>query len=81
LPPEIGPAPSAEESKEFVGIITFIPRVRLKEFNVSRKDNCGVLALEVQAAHGGEKLEIMFPPDHEMAVSKAMEHMLQRPTP
>jgi hypothetical protein len=56
LPPEIGPTPSAEESKEFVGIITFIPRVRLKEFNVSRKDNCGVLALEVQAAHGGEKL-------------------------
>ena len=73
--------PSAEESREFVGIFTFIPRVRLKEFHVSRKDNCGVLALQVQAAHGGEKLEIKFPPDHEVAVSKAMEQMLRRQTP
>src|SRR5262249_23304080 len=39
FPAEFHPkAPSAEESKEiFVGIIRFIPRVRLKEFHVSRK--------------------------------------------
>jgi hypothetical protein len=68
---------SAEEPKEiFGGIITFVPRVRLKDFHVSHKEDFGVLALQAHAAHGGEKLEIMFPPDDEMAVSKAMEQLL-----
>ena len=67
-------APSAEEPKEiFGGIITFVPRVRLKDFHVSL---LGVLALRVHAAHGGEKLEVIFPSDDEKAVSKAMEQML-----
>lgn len=73
-PPE---APSAEEPKESVGgIVTFIPRVRLTGFEVNHQDNFGVLALQVHAAHGGEKLEIIFPSDDEKAVSKAMEQML-----
>ena len=70
-------APSAEEPKEiFGGIITFVPRVRLKDFHVSHQESVGVLALQVRAAHGGEKLEVIFPSDNEKAVSKAMEQML-----
>jgi hypothetical protein len=70
-------APSAEEPKEiFGGIITFIPRVRLKDFQVSHQESFDVLALQLQASHGGEKLEIIFPPDDEKAVSKGMEQML-----
>jgi hypothetical protein len=68
---------SAEEPKElFGGIITFVPRVRLKDFHVSHQQNFGVLALQVHAAHGGKKLEIIFPPDDEIAVSRAMEQLL-----
>jgi hypothetical protein len=70
-------APSAEESKAiFGGIITFVPRVRLKDFHVSHQEGSGVLALQVHAAHGGEELKVIFPSDDEMAVSKAMEQML-----
>ena len=73
-PPE---TPSADESKAiFGGIITFIPRVRLKEFQVSHQEGSGVLALQVHAAHGGEELKVIFPSDDEMAVSKAVERML-----
>ena len=69
--------PSAEETKAiFGGIITFVPRVRLKDFHVSHRGSFGVLALQVLAAHGGEKLEVTFPSDHEIAVTKAMEQML-----
>jgi hypothetical protein len=71
-------APSAEEPKErFGGIITFVPCVRLKDFHVSHRESVGVLSLQVHAAHGGEKLEVIFPPDDEMAVSKAMEQLLR----
>jgi hypothetical protein len=70
-------APSALEPKEiFGGIVTFVPRVRLRDFHVSHQENFGVLALQVHATHGGEKLEVNFPPDKEKAVSKAMEQML-----
>jgi hypothetical protein len=37
--------------------------------------NSGVLALRVHPVHGGEKLEIIFPADHEKAVSKAIEQV------
>jgi hypothetical protein len=63
--------PFAEE--ESGGTITFVPRVRLAEFQVSHQEHFGVLALQVHAAHGGERLEIIFPSDEEKAVSKAME--------
>jgi hypothetical protein len=48
---------------------------------VSHQENFGVLALQAHSAHGGEKLEIMFPSDDEMAVSKAMEQLLLSRTP
>jgi hypothetical protein len=70
-------APAAEEPGEiFGGIITFVPRVRLTDFHVSHQESFEVLTLQVNAAHGGAKLEINFPSGHEEAVSKAMEQML-----
>ena len=70
-------APSVLEPKEiFGGIVTFVPRVRLRDFRVSHQENFGVVALQVHATQGGEKLEVNFPPDNEKAVSKAMEQML-----
>jgi hypothetical protein len=70
-------ASSGEGPKESSGgIITFVPRLRLAGFDVSRQEGFGVLALQARAAHGGEKLEIIFPSDDEEAVSKAMEQVL-----
>jgi hypothetical protein len=70
-------APSTEELEESSGgIITFVPRVRLANFRVSRQEGLDVLALQIRAAHGGEKLEIVFPPDDERAVAKALEQVL-----
>jgi hypothetical protein len=70
-------SPSAGEAKEnFGGIITLVPRVRLADFDVRHQEGFDVLALQVQTAHGGEKLEIIIPSDNEKAVSKAMKQML-----
>jgi hypothetical protein len=60
---------------EFGEIITFVPRVRLAELQVSHQEHFGVLTLEVRAAHGKEKLEILFPSDHQKAVSQAIEQV------
>jgi len=57
------------------GIITYFPLARLADFHVGQQDRFGVLALHVHASHGGERLEILFPSDHEGAISKAMEQM------
>lgn len=59
--------------QKFGGIITYFPLVRLLDFHVSHHERFDVLALRVHAVHGGEKLEIIFPADHEKAVSEAME--------
>jgi hypothetical protein len=60
---------------EFADIITFVPRVRVADFQVSHRES-GVLTLRLQASQGGEKLEITFPSDHQDAVSKGMEQMM-----
>jgi hypothetical protein len=60
---------------EFAEIITFVPRVRLADFQVSHQES-GVLTLHLRALQGGEKLEITFPSDHENAVLKGMEQMM-----
>jgi hypothetical protein len=57
---------------EFGEIITFVPRVRLANFQVSQQDRIGVLTLEVHAAQGREKLKILFPSDRQEAISQAM---------
>lgn len=76
------PSPEAFASKgpmeEFGGIFTFVPRVRITDFHVSHQEGIDVLALELQAAHGGQRLEFMFASEEEMAVRKAMEQMLGR---
>jgi hypothetical protein len=85
--PETTPIPVIEKAEaevdpelpgdvyEFGEIITFVPRVRLADVQVSHQEHFGVLAVEVRAAHGREKLEILFPSDHQNAVSKAMEQV------
>jgi hypothetical protein len=60
---------------EFGGIITFFPRVRLADFHVGHYERFGVLALQVHAPHGGEKLEVVFPANDEMELLKAMEQV------
>ena len=60
---------------EFAEIITFVPRVRLEDFQVSHQES-GVLTLQLRASQGGEKLEITFPSDHENAVLKGMKQMM-----
>jgi hypothetical protein len=72
-PPEGRPADDTKAI--FGGIITFVPRVRLGSFRVSRQEGFGVLALQVNGAHGGEKLEVAFPSDEEKAISNAMEQL------
>jgi hypothetical protein len=60
---------------EFADIITFVPRVRLADFQVSHQES-GVLALQLRASRGEQKLEITLPSDHEEAVLKGMEQMM-----
>jgi hypothetical protein len=67
------PRQHAGDIYKFGGIITYFPLARLADFHISHHERFGVLALEVHAAHGGEKLEIIFPSDDEKAISKAME--------
>jgi hypothetical protein len=69
---------STDELKEkFGGTITFVPGVRLADFHVSHQESFDVLALEVHAAHGEKKLEIIFPSEEEKTVRKAMEQMMR----
>lgn len=75
------PSPEAFASQEpmekFGGIFTFVPRIRMTDFHVSHQEGIDVLALELQAAHGGQRLEFMFASEEELAVRKAMEQMLR----
>jgi hypothetical protein len=78
LPKVVNPTetPSAPANVyEFAEIITFVPRVRLADFQVNHQENA-VLTLQLEASEGGEKLEIPFPPDHENAVLEGMEQMM-----
>jgi len=61
------------DAHQFGGIITYFPLARLADFHIGRHERLGVLALQVHAAHGGERLEIIFPSDQEKAVSQAMK--------
>ena len=54
-------------------IVTYFPRVRLAASQVSHHERFGVLALQAHAAHGGERLEIIFPSDRENIVSDAVK--------
>ena len=73
---ESEPPKLPEDVYEFGDIVTFVPRVRLADSQVSQLEHSCVLTLHVQAAHGGAKLEILLPSDDETAVLKAMEQGL-----
>jgi hypothetical protein len=72
---DIDPGKLPGDVYEFGEVITFVPRVRLAEFQVSHQGHFGRLALQVQAVHGREKLEIIFPSDHLKALSQALEQV------
>jgi hypothetical protein len=76
------PRQYAGDLHTFGAIVTYFPLTRLGDFHVSHHERFGVLTLQAHARHGGEKLEIIFPADHEKAVSKAMEQVeFARETP
>jgi len=70
---KISPRLHRGDIQKFGGIITYFPLIRLADFHVSRHERFGVLSLQVHATHGGERLEIIFPADHEKPVSKALD--------
>jgi hypothetical protein len=66
-----------EQLEETIGeVVTFVPRVRLKDFQVIHQDGIDTLSLQIRAAHGSEKLEIRFSPENGKAISEAMGQML-----
>jgi hypothetical protein len=72
---EKAPDWSHGELVKYGGVITYFPLARLADFHVGQQDRFSVLALLVHASHGGERLEILFPSDHEKAISKAMQRV------
>jgi hypothetical protein len=60
---------------EFAETITFVPRVRLADFQVSHPES-GLLTLQLRASQGEGKIEITFPSDYENAVLKGMEQIM-----
>jgi hypothetical protein len=69
------PRQHAGDQHHFGGIITYIPIAQLRDFRLSQYERFDVLAFHVHAVHGEEKLEIIFPVDHERAVSEVMKQV------
>lgn len=67
------PAARPGSLQKFGGIVTYFPIVRLSDFHISHHGRFGVLALLLQASHGQEKLEILFPSDREKAVANTVQ--------
>jgi hypothetical protein len=72
---KISPRQHQGDLHRFGGIITYLPIAQLRDFQLTQHERFDVLALQVHSIHGGEKLEIVFPADHEKAVSEAMEQV------
>jgi hypothetical protein len=75
LEQKTSPLQQSGDLHKFGAVITYFPIVRLAELHVHHQERFGVLALQAHATHGGEKLEIIFPSDYEMAISKAVEQV------
>ena len=58
---------------KYGAIITYFPLNRLANFRIDPHSRFSILELQGHEGHGGEKLEIMFPPDKREAVSRLME--------
>jgi hypothetical protein len=69
------PSPWTREASKIGEIITYFPLNRLAQFSITRDERLSILVLEVHASHGSEQLEIMFPSEHELGVSKLMEQV------
>jgi hypothetical protein len=69
------PRQHAGDLHHFGGIITYIPIAQLRDFQLSQHERFDVLAFQVHATDGGEELEIIFPSDHERAVSEIMKQV------
>jgi hypothetical protein len=69
---KISPRQHPGDLHRFGGIITYLPIAQLKDFQFTQHERFDVLALQVHSIHGEEKLEIVFPADHEKALSEAM---------
>ena len=69
------PRQHAGDLHHFGGIITYIPIAQLRDFQLSQHERFDVLSFQVHAMHGGEALEIIFPADHERAVSGIMKQV------
>jgi hypothetical protein len=69
------PRQHAGDLHHFGGIITYIPIAQLRDFQLTQHERFDVLAFQVHAMHGGEELEIIFPVDHEKAVSGVMKQV------
>jgi hypothetical protein len=67
------PAARPGSLQKFGGIVTYFPMARLSDFHISHHGRFGVLALQLRAPHGAEKLEILFPSCREKAVTKTVE--------
>jgi hypothetical protein len=58
---------------KFGNIATYFPLVRLAGFQLDRRERATDLDLEMHASHGGEKLHMTFPSDHEPMVRKVLD--------
>jgi hypothetical protein len=54
-------------------IATYLPLARLARYRFRPHERFSILDLEIHASHGGETLQILFPPDLEEAVADVME--------
>ena len=72
---KVSPRQHAGDLHHFGGIITYIPIAQLMDFQLSQHERFDVLSFQVHAMHGGEELEIIFPADHEKAVSEVMKQV------
>jgi hypothetical protein len=69
------PRQHAGDLHRFGGIFTYIPIAQLRDFQLSQHERFDVLAFQVHAVHGEESLEIIFPADHEKALSEIMKQV------
>jgi hypothetical protein len=53
--------------------VTYFPLARLAGFGFRRSEQFIILDLEMQASHGGETLQILFPPHQEQEVTQILE--------
>lgn len=58
--------------EKFGGIVAYFPIARLSDFQISHHGRFGVLTLRLQAPHGHERLELLFPSQREKAVTKTV---------